>query len=393
MSETNSMNRWVPFRCPDCSGIFRVRSQDRGRVGHCPSCRAIVRLDGAGELPERAAALELTKEEAREELLAKVGMAVPKEEDEASVPMERRRRYAGESKAALEWEEEGEVRKKQGSGAGWLWVVAACLAVAIGAGLFLVKGQASDKKVSSKGNAQQFLDEVMKNAGTRGEAVSDFRVEDFYENFDRVAITEVVKGFLTSQTVEERLQWVSDAERVRPLMEQYYGGDAIEAEGFETLDWAQVSYRKGLMVTTVQTGDFSLSPIAILMTEENQFVVDWESWSGYGEKSPEEMKKEKPKEPIMLRVLISPGRHYYYDFKDDKQWRAYRLEFRTSDEVFLGYVRRGSELEGRLPELRNELERSAVRVKVVYPPDAKSGDQVEIVDFVGNGWLDVGDED
>ena len=59
----------------------------------------------------------------------------------------------------------------------------------------------------------------------------------------------------------------------------------------------EVSYRGNLLTTMVQKADFLSSPIAVerVVSEDGEvYKVDWESWVGYCDFTPEEMRSKKP---------------------------------------------------------------------------------------------------
>ena len=42
MSVSSPPDRWIPFQCPSCHGVFRLRKSNVGRTGRCPMCGAVV---------------------------------------------------------------------------------------------------------------------------------------------------------------------------------------------------------------------------------------------------------------------------------------------------------------------------------------------------------------
>ena len=216
------------------------------------------------------------------------------------------------------------------------------------------------------------------------------RAVDKFATFDMEKIEETVKAFLESKTVDERAKLIRHAERVKPLMKGFYGGDQIAAEGFESFNKSEVSYRGDLLTALAQTVDFSEFPIAVERVgkgKEAKYHVDWESWVGFCELKPEEMHQKKPVTPTLMRVLIFPDEYYNYEFNDDKKWRSYRLELRNSEFAFQGYVDRGSGVGKTLAGLENKGAPAPYLVKVAYPRKARAKDQVEIVEVISAGWI------
>jgi len=227
----------------------------------------------------------------------------------------------------------------------------------------------------------------------RGDSLA--QAVDQFKKFDLDEIEKTVKAFLTSETVTERLKYVRDAKRVYPLMTKFYGGEKIEAEGFEELDRSEVTYLDQFLTTTVMTGDFVSSPIALEREEgkESSYRVDWESWVGYCESSVEELKNEKPTEPVLVRALVSSDSYFNYFFGDDKTWSSYKLAFRNVDATFSAYAQKGSKIDQRLSGMVKEGDEIPMILKIAYPPKAKGKTQVEIMEIVEQGWiLEVAEE-
>ena len=200
----------------------------------------------------------------------------------------------------------------------------------------------------------------------------------------------MVKSFVTSDSVEDRLQWVIDPERVKPLMMKYYGGNEIDAEGYRSFDRSEISHRGTFVTSVVRTGDFLAYPIAVsrvVSGDSVRYLVDWESWVGYCDITPEKAKVEKPTEPFMMRVMLRPESYFNYSFSDDSKWHAYQMHFRNSDEVFLAYSAIKSAPDEALQVVRDNGGTTPFLVKVRFPQGARAGNQVEIVEVIEVGWI------
>ncbi|MGD1978246.1 MAG: hypothetical protein PVJ98_02545 [Akkermansiaceae bacterium] len=211
----------------------------------------------------------------------------------------------------------------------------------------------------------------------------------YYETFDHEKIEKSIKSFLTAKTVEEKIRYVRDPKRVGPLMKAYYGKVAYQPEGFEGLNKNQVSYRDRIAILGVTTGDFLDYTINVRSTFKNgneTYPVDWESWVGYGEKTPEEMKKEKPATPFLVRAFIEKSNYYNYEFTDDTKWKSMKVLIGNSREPFTGYLPRDSNL---LHKLRPDDDSSIkVILKVAYPKNARSDGQILITEVISsNSWM------
>jgi hypothetical protein len=212
---------------------------------------------------------------------------------------------------------------------------------------------------------------------------------DDFEKFSMEKMEAETKSFLTAKTVEEKSKFVRDPARVGPLMKSHYQKLSYQPEGFEELNRTTGSYRGKLASLSVTTGDFLDYPITMereVKDGKETYLVDWESWVGYCEKTPKEMKAEKPTTPFLVRALVEDSDYYNYDFSDEKRWKSFTLFIGKSQVSVTGYALRDSELEKRISQ--NPEDSLSVILKVAYPENAKNDDQVLITEIVNlDGWV------
>jgi hypothetical protein len=146
--------------------------------------------------------------------------------------------------------------------------------------------------------------------------------------------------------------------------------------------------RRGeLSAVGVELRDFSIRPLALEKTEEG-YLADWESWVGYSELSWEEMQEKRPQEPKLFRVLCSTVNYYNYEFKDDSEWRAYRLRSPDGEDFLYGYALRYSIQESMMSSAKGARDKGAAFIlRIHYPENAPSGNQVLIAEVVEPGWI------
>jgi len=404
----NVSKRWAAFQCPSCFGLFRTQRANLGRQGKCPVCQTIVAL------PEQAGgdAGTVVRKGTQSFELKKVAVATPMTEEELAevaakkaANRERRRVYSGSNRDSLAWEK-GDGKSSRSKGGGYFIGVAAMIVVLAGVGgVYYIQNAPKDKVVEGSlvvGDAasSRALEEALKSTEAKQEIDEDvIESVSAYDKFDLQAIEKRVEGFLTSETVEERLKFVRDPERVKPLMLDFYEGESIEAEGFRSLNRQRVSVADGgeMLTLPAQTGDFLSGLIDVFRVgegEEADYLIDWEAWVGYCEKTPEEASESKPTEPFLMRVNLRPNNYYNFGFSDDTKWRGFRMTFRNYEEVYLAYSQIDSEADLALKKVLGPrgVGESSFVVKVRFPPGARARDQVEIVEVVAHGWITNLDE-
>ena len=389
----------MPFQCPTCFALFRLQKVNTGRRGYCPQCHVVLTVPVFGKENPPVQKKKKIASEAKTIAVARV-----KDSEEVKSwqdsPVQRKRRYIRESDEELIWEE-----AKREEGKSYSWMVACSCALMVGVlsavGIFLVKNGPIKKGTSTptviggaaSAAALEKSLQLPQNTSYLNEQGIDVikRTVEEYEKFDVVKIENAVKGFLTSGSIQERLSFVRDPERVKPLMEKYYGNEEFEPEGFEELNRGEIRYRGDFFTSFVRIGDFSSFPIAVERFEDGDnfsYRVDWESWVGYCEMSAEDLIRVKPTEPKLLRIILRQGSYYNYEYSDDQVWAAYRLGFRNSDRALLAYARRSSQEGEILAELFRDSEELLYTLKIRYPENARSSDQVEIVELLEQGWIE-----
>lgn len=400
--------RWTAFQCPSCFGLFRIQRFNHGKNGACPVCRSVISVpsDRAG-VETSTGSEEVRRSEPDKTLLKKVAVAktmTPEELEQAAVAKnhERRRVYVGGGKDQLDWEEGNDHGARKGVSGYFVGVVAMLVVLMAAGGIYYVQTAPAGKPGSSStivGDAASNLALEKSLQVTESTSESDQEVIeriDEYSKYDLQEIDDVVKAFLQSSSVEERLKWVRQPERVKPLMMDFYDGNEITPEGYRSFERGEVSYRGRFLTSMVRTSDFLTYPIAVIREEEDgvvNYLVDWESWSGYCEITPEEAREQKPTEPFLMRVLLRTESYFNYSFSDDTKWHAYRMAFRNSDDVFLAYSEKKSDSDEALKLVRKNGGVSPFLVRVRFPQGARAENQVEIVEVVGAGWIGEMNED
>ena len=215
-----------------------------------------------------------------------------------------------------------------------------------------------------------------------------------------IALSEAVQHFAASRTVDEMLKMVRDRERVEPLARRYYTPEN---------PWQPIALRPGqglptalsavqnIIIAGVQLENFDTVPVAAELTSAG-FRIDWESFVGYGEMSWDAFMRERPRQPVLMRVVVKRGPStdfYAQDFPDDKTHQCYQISDRSADHVLSGYAPRSGAVDTMLqkalvvpgaPPPRGGLECHAV-VRLRYPANSTGNRQVEITEFLEKGWV------
>lgn len=375
--------RWGAFVCPDCRFVFRVPGDHDGVGIVCPSCRMMLRLPREGEVGAPLMAP-----------IQKVSFAAGPVADKKP-PMRRQRRVkdlnGGGSEGA-----------KGGGGVDWVGlvrtVVVWCFCFALIAGgvfLFLrstgpVPGEvvvvASDVGREVLEVPSLLLEGSGGEEGVAGEVFGGGEEELLAE------VAPMVRRFLEASSVEEVLAVVDDPLDVAAKLQREFPEGVISPLGFTGFSPnAGVVYGEGFVAVMVLTGDGEKR--RMYFTEGGEGLkIDWESWVGWSELGWGEILKEKPTEPVLVRVLCEAVRFYGSAFKDEGEWVSYRLISPDGKDTLYGYAKRGGVVDEELGAVGRG-GAVAVTLRIRFPEGAVSAAQVEVDELLGFGWFLQGEGD
>jgi hypothetical protein len=211
------------------------------------------------------------------------------------------------------------------------------------------------------------------------------------------ALRDAVRRFLTAPTVDEMLKLVRDRERVEPKIRAWYSQDnpwkPIEVRAFEPGETVRVS---GEFITfDLDLPNFEKIPIG-LERNGSAFLVDWECFVGYGDVTWDQLMKDRPQQPVLMRVVLeySPETDYFNGvFSDSSRYHCYRIRNPKSTHTLSGYCPKESPLDTVIRRnLRLETPPSNVYsahavIRLRYPASGSANNQVEITEFLENGWV------
>lgn len=362
---------WAPFMCPACRGIFRVQSGREGRAT-CPLCDSEISivLEKATPTPTTSAS----------------------EEEQPLVRRKRRRKHTSDKQS---WDSDTEKKQSKNSSQGIVLTSFFLLSIlaAIG-GFFVITNQKSrNQQPSNTGSIENPSNSFkpLKGIDSNGTQRDPFTLpegENLVEVLpsDQRTAQEFAKKFLACENMEDLAPLIREPERVMPLIRKFYEKEPYKAIGALEVDDSQISQvMKRFTSFVVVLKDYSSRPIALELTDDGP-RVDWESWVSHCETPWETFIEEQIKEPQTVRVTVEKVFYYNFNFRDDSQWACFRLTRSPDETVIFGYVPQDSPFLKELP--LNEEDRDVFRLKIAYPSNPVSNNQVIITDFVGEGWVD-----
>ena len=260
-----------------------------------------------------------------------------------------------------------------------------------GGGPALARGE--EKKVEEVA-VPKAVPVVAEGVGTQAVAAAEVSGIERIET-KREAIGAALAGFFGAGSVEEKLRWVRDPERVRPLMMDFYASHELKGSKWAGLGWsksiAEPGFRLGYVEAVFESGE----PMALIVeeTEDGRVKVDWESSVRYGELPWREFVQVKPAKPTLLRVLASGSGSGSAGFGSENSELMQRLSVRhPSDSEPLEAV-----FDAKDPDfgsLVEQLESGAwknvpVTLRLCFPGAESHAEKkmARITAVEGRGWL------
>ncbi len=134
---------------------------------------------------------------------------------------------------------------------------------------------------------------------------------------------------------------------------------------------------------------------------DGKFSADWPSFVGASDLTMTQLLQQRPTAPVLMRVLVAATDHAVAPFEDTRKWFCIRIFAPGQEESCYGYLAMDKpalvSLTKRIPldsnqaspEERSENEGIALplALRMAFPKDSTSTDQVEVVEVLGSGWF------
>jgi hypothetical protein len=206
-------------------------------------------------------------------------------------------------------------------------------------------------------------------------------------------LTPTLKAFVEAQTSAEMKPFVREPERVHALMDAYYQ----EQENFVPVDYNALPRfdnlfaHKNFVVASLETKQFE--PFTISLEKgPTGYLIDWESYVGYGDMPLSTFQKTKPTTPTLFRFIIEPTAYPNFDFPSSETHQAYKLYGKNRSQLLYGYVPRQSPPHEQLMAALLDKNSIYCVLRVKFPTPSTTNNQVEITHYLQTGWVLRGED-
>lgn len=206
----------------------------------------------------------------------------------------------------------------------------------------------------------------------------------------RELIEQAVKGFVEAMTVEDKLAFVRDPERVRSLMIDYYSRQPPSKMRWKALGWTLTVDEPGYRFGYVQAILEENSPVSLIIEEmgNGSFRVDWESSVRYGELSWQDFLRMKPLQPKLFRVIASKSEGTPWPSATSEEEVLEIKHPAEAGVVYASFDKRDPGLAPMVQQLQvGKWKEVPLTLRLCYPGPAADHRSVRIAGVVGKGWL------
>ena len=212
------------------------------------------------------------------------------------------------------------------------------------------------------------------------------------EAAEKTAALHVLADFCTTPTWQEKLRCVREPERVRPLMQSFYEThhhSGPELDGKPDGVFVRGVGAQVLHVVFEDKANGALCYAELVRQPHGAYLLDWESFVGMGAMDWEEFKQARPAQPQLMRVILTAGNYYNYEFTDEQRYLSLRLLSQEEELPLHAFCKRESAVGRKMIALLQAPRAGANRatVRVAFPEQAQSDHCVRLLELVADRWL------
>jgi hypothetical protein len=202
-----------------------------------------------------------------------------------------------------------------------------------------------------------------------------------------------VKGFFDAQTVDSLAPFCRHSSRVKPLMEQYYGGKKVPLNRLlrvMQLEPLTIDNRPNFWVLIVELANHETRNLALEILENGEPRVDWETMVCYQPMDWKTYSQERPNTVSMdFRVNVEANDFYSHEFANPKEWESFRLTTRDSGEILYGYAKAGTPEAKEIIEnlVANGGRKCSMILRLSIPKGMQSPHAVVIERLLSTRWM------
>ncbi len=208
---------------------------------------------------------------------------------------------------------------------------------------------------------------------------------------DRIDAT--TRKFFETTRIEDLAPLVRHSQRVRPLMDHFYGGKPLPLNRVVRSNLFQpitLDHRSNFWMATVELADRSSRNLVLEILDSGEPRIDWETLVCYQPMKWDDFATARPAGVSMdFRVYLEPDNFFSHEFADSSRWNSFRLTALEGEETLFGYAKVDEEVAKSLATLasQNSGSKTSVILRLSIPQGLQSRRGVVIEKLLCPRWI------
>ena len=209
------------------------------------------------------------------------------------------------------------------------------------------------------------------------------------------SLFENISAYFAAESISEKLRFVRHPDRVKVLMEEYYGQNEIKTKDLARLlsqSPATLDYRlyNGVFV---EMADGSKDSVLVELLDGGDTKIDWEVDVCYLPVPWDEYIEKRPVGSFRMRVYVQKVDYYAYEFSDDEKYTSYQLTTRDFDGHLYAYALNDSKAGQKINAYMNKVKKKGQKglqsmlLDVSFPRESTGLNQLVIDELVAVSWV------
>ena len=209
------------------------------------------------------------------------------------------------------------------------------------------------------------------------------------------SLFENISAYFAAESISEKLHFVRHPDRVKALMEEYYGRNEIKTKDLARLlsqSPATLDYRlyNGVFV---EMADGSKDSVLVELLDGGDTKIDWEVDVCYLPVPWDEYIEKRPVGSFRMRVYVQKVDYYAYEFSDDEKYTSYQLTTRDFDGHLYAYALNDSKAGQKINAYMNKVKKKGQKglqsmlLDVSFPRESTGLNQLVIDELVAVSWV------
>lgn len=200
-----------------------------------------------------------------------------------------------------------------------------------------------------------------------------------------------LQSFLRCSNINQRLQYIASRPQVENRARAYYSAKGDGVMEYIAIKDSAVVGSGSSSEHDVVLEDGRVRRATVIKAADGRYLVEWPSFVLESDMDWEQFIAARPSQPALFRVTAEMGDHYESSFADSKWLLCLKLHHPAAERhtPVYAYVDRKSALGREIAYWLKQDTAAAVplTLRLKYPPDSITEDQVWVDDLVAVGWV------